>query len=66
VTTPTPSDRDDPGDAGELAEGLDKPSGHLGAKPSRRTGATASERAAAQTVGDLSEPERLDGSGAQA
>jgi hypothetical protein len=63
VTTPTPSD---PGDPAELAERLDEPSGRLGPEPSRRTGATASERAAAQTVGDLSEPERLDGSGGDA
>jgi hypothetical protein len=62
VTTPTSPDRPDADDADELAERLNEPSGALGPEPSRRTGATASERATAQTVGDLGEPERLDGS----
>jgi hypothetical protein len=57
TTTPSGTpDADDP------AERLDEPSARLGPEPPRRTGATASERAVAQTVRDLSEPERADGS----
>jgi hypothetical protein len=58
TTTPTPPDR---GHADELLERLDEPSGRLGPEPSTSSDATASERAAAQTVRDLSDPERLDG-----
>jgi hypothetical protein len=61
VTTPTPQDGGRP-DAEEVADRLDEPSPHVAPEPPEETGATASERAAAQAVRDLSRPERLDGS----
>jgi hypothetical protein len=66
VTSSPPPDRpgaEEPAERlDELAERLDEPSVPVGPEPSGRTGATLSERATAQTVRDLSEPERLDGS----
>jgi hypothetical protein len=58
VSTATPPDGED---IDQVVERLDEPSARLGPEPPRQGGATASERAAAQAVHDLSEPERLDG-----
>jgi hypothetical protein len=52
-----------PGENAErVAEELDEPSARTVPEPSKETGATASERASAEAIRELSEPTRLDGS----